>query len=51
VASGAALMAIHCRALTLLAGRGNDHLFLQKFALFARGRWPPGMRESNSFLF
>jgi hypothetical protein len=51
VASGAALMALHCRALALLAGRGDDHVFVQKYALFARGRWPLGMRESNFLLF
>jgi len=51
VASGEALMAIHGRALALLAGRGNDHLFVQKYALFVRGRWPLGMRDSNFFLF
>jgi hypothetical protein len=51
VASGAALMAVHCRALALLAGRGEDHLFMQKYALFARGRWPLGMRDSTFTLF
>lgn len=49
VASGAALMTVHCKALALLAGRGENHLFVQKYALFARGRWPLGMRATDSF--
>jgi hypothetical protein len=50
VASGAALMAVHGRALALLAGRGGAHLFVQKYALFARGRWPLGLRGPETFL-
>lgn len=49
-ASGAALMATHGRALALLAGRGNAHPFVQKYALFARGRWPLGLRGPQTFL-
>jgi hypothetical protein len=51
VASGAALMAIHFRSLALLAGCGADHLFVQKYALFAAGRWPLGMRHSTFIIF
>lgn len=51
VASGAALMAIHFRSLALLAGCGADHPFMQKYALFAGGRWPLGMRQSTFILF
>jgi hypothetical protein len=51
VASGAALMAIHNRALALLAGCGQDHLFVQKYALFAAGRWPLGTRGTTFILF
>ena len=50
VASGAALMAVHGRALALLAGRGDAHPFVQKYALFARGRWPLGLRGPETFL-
>lgn len=49
-ASGAALMAVHGRALALLAGRGDAHPFVQKYALFARGRWPLGLRDPQTFL-
>lgn len=51
VASGAALMAIHNNALALLAGLGVNHLFVQKYALFASGRWPLGTRETTLTLF
>jgi hypothetical protein len=51
VASGAALMAAHNRALALLAGRGERHVFVQKYALFETGRWPLGLRDSTLFLF
>jgi hypothetical protein len=51
VASGAALMALHNRALALLAGCGPDHRFVQKYALFAAGRWPLGTRGSALALF
>ena len=50
VASGAALMAVHGRALALLAGREDAHPFVQKYALFARGRWPLGLRGPQTFL-
>jgi len=50
VASGAALIAVHGRALALLAGRGDAHPFVQKYALFARGRWPLGLRGPETFL-
>ena len=46
VASGAALTSIHLRALALLAGCGELHVFVQKYALFAAGRFPLGMRGS-----
>lgn len=49
-ASGAALMATHGRALALLAGRGDAHPFVQKYALFAQGRWPLGLRGPQTFL-
>jgi hypothetical protein len=51
VASGAALMAIHNRALALLAGMGADHVFVQKYALFASGRWPLGTLGTQLKLF
>jgi len=51
VASGAALMALNQRALALLAGRGEEHLFVQKYALFASGRWPLGVRQTTLILF
>jgi hypothetical protein len=50
VVSGAALTSIHLRALALLAGRGEQHVFVQKYALFAMGRLPLGMHRS-SFIF
>ena len=51
VASGAALMALNNRSLALIADCGPDHLFMQKYALFAAGRWPLGTREGNLILF
>lgn len=51
VASGAALTSIHLRALALLAGRGERHIFVQKYALFAAGRFPLGMRRSTFSFF
>lgn len=51
VASGAALMAIHNRALALLAGVGADHVFVQKYTLFASGRWPLGTLGTRLTLF
>ncbi|HWA14258.1 MAG TPA: hypothetical protein VHA15_14290 [Burkholderiales bacterium] len=51
VASGAALMALNNRALALLAGCGPDHLFVQKYALFAAGRWPLGSRGTHLKIF
>lgn len=51
VASGAALMALHQRALALIAGCGPDHLFVQKYALFAAGRWPLGNRGAVLTIF
>jgi hypothetical protein len=51
VASGAALTSIHLRALALLAGRGELHVFVQKYALFAAGRFPLGMRRSTFTFF
>lgn len=50
-ASGAALTAIHLHALALLAGRGADHVFVQKYDLFAAGRFPLGMRRSTFIFF
>ena len=50
-ASGAALTAIHLHALALLAGRGADHVFVQKYDLFATGRFPLGMRRSTFIFF
>lgn len=51
VASGAALMALNNRALALLAGRGDEHPFVQKYALFAAGRWPLGVRGETFLIF
>lgn len=50
-ASGAAMTAVHQRALALLAGCGDDHAFVQKYALFESGRFPLGMRESSFIVF
>jgi hypothetical protein len=49
-ASGAALSAIHQHALALLAGCAHLHVFMQKYALFAGGRFPLGMRDTT-FVF
>jgi hypothetical protein len=49
-ASGAALSAIHQHALALLAGCAAHHVFMQKYALFAGGRFPLGMR-ATTFVF
>ena len=51
VASGAALTSIHLRALGLLAGCGELHVFVQKYALFAAGRFPLGMRGPTFTFF
>ncbi|HEX7952818.1 MAG TPA: hypothetical protein VF523_07095 [Burkholderiales bacterium] len=51
VASGAALTSIHLRALALLAGCGELHVFVQKYALFAAGRFPLGMSGSTFIIF
>ena len=51
VASGAAMSAIHLRALALLAGCGPAHVFMQKYALFEAGRFPLGMRDSRFLIF
>lgn len=50
-ASGAALMALHNHCLAMAAGCGADHPFVQKYALFAAGRWPLGARESALIVF
>ncbi len=50
-APGAVLTSIHLRALALLAGRGELHVFVQKYALFAAGRFPLGMRRSTFTFF
>jgi hypothetical protein len=50
-ASGAALTSIHLRALALLAGRGEQHVFVQKYALYEMGRFPLGMRRSTFIFF
>jgi hypothetical protein len=50
-ASGALLLAVHCRALARLCGRGDSHLFMRKYELFARGRWPLGVRDGTLILF
>jgi hypothetical protein len=49
-ASGAALTAINQHALALLAGCADTHVFMQKYALFAGGRFPLGMRDTT-FVF
>jgi hypothetical protein len=51
VASGAALTAIHLRALALLANCGEGHAFVQKYALFEAGRFPLGMRGPTFIFF
>lgn len=50
-ASGAALTSIHLHALALLAGRREHHVFVQKYALFAAGRFPLGMRKATFIFF
>ena len=49
-ASGAALGAIHQHALAMLACSADLHVFMQKYALFAGGRFPLGMRDTT-FVF
>ena len=49
-ASGAALSAIHQYGLARLAQCAERHVFMQKYALFAGGRFPLGMRGST-FVF
>jgi hypothetical protein len=51
VASGAATMALHGAALARLAGRGPEHLFVRKYALFESGRWPLGVVGGLFYLF
>ncbi|HUF21956.1 MAG TPA: hypothetical protein VMP00_14540 [Burkholderiales bacterium] len=51
VASGALLMALHCKALATVAQRGDGHLFMRKYALFALGRWPLGVRRGALHVF
>lgn len=50
-ASGALLMALHCRALATVVQRGDGHLFMRKYALFALGRWPLGVRSGALHVF
>ena len=50
-ASGALMMALHCHALARLCGRGSTHLFMRKYELFSRGRWPLGVRDAKLLLF
>lgn len=50
-AAGALLTALHARALAMLAGCGESHLFMRKYALFALGRWPLGVAHSALHLF
>jgi hypothetical protein len=50
-AAGALLMALHAHALARLAGCGDSHLFMRKYALFALGRWPLGVSHGALQLF
>src|SRR5262245_33106160 len=50
-ASGAASMALHGAALARLAGRGAEHVFVRKYALFESGRWPLGVVRGSFHLF
>jgi hypothetical protein len=50
VAAGAALQAVHQRALALLA-HAPDHAFTHKYALFASGHWVLGFYNQRLFLF
>ncbi|HVY05990.1 MAG TPA: hypothetical protein VHB46_08430 [Burkholderiales bacterium] len=51
VASGAALAAIHQHELALHAGCEASHVFMQKYDLFAGGRFPLGLHESRFTFF
>ena len=46
----AAMMSLHQRALAELSGAPDDHYFRIKFALFAAGRWPLGVRSGKFYL-
>jgi hypothetical protein len=50
-AAGAASMAAHARALALLAGAGDTHMFMRKYGLFEGGRWPLGIVRGAFYLF
>jgi hypothetical protein len=47
----ALLTALHCRALATVVQRGEGHLFMRKYALFASGRRPLGVRDGVLCLF
>jgi hypothetical protein len=51
VGSGALLLSLHCQALARLCGRGESHVFMRKYELFSRGRWPLGVRDAALILF
>lgn len=50
-AAGAVALALHEYALARLAGAGESHLFVRKYALFARGRWPLGVVHDTFHLY
>lgn len=50
-AAAAALLCLHQHALARLAGAGDEHPFLRKYALFARGRWPLGLNAGRYGLY
>lgn len=50
-AAGAAALALHEHALARLAGAGDTHLFMRKYQLFTRGRWPLGVVHDTFHLY
>lgn len=51
VAAGAASQACHHHALAEAAGRGADHAFVIKYALYRGGRWLVGVVGERCFVF
>jgi hypothetical protein len=50
-AAGALLMALHAHALAQLSECGDSHVFVRKYALFSRGRWPLGVSGGALHIF
>jgi len=50
-ACASALLALHQYTLAQAAGAPQDHPFMHKYALFARGRWALGYRDGTYGLY